>query len=124
MAAKLDFSVGHGGVNAYSDVVKIQEFLNSISPEDGGPVHKLTVTGIYDDATDEALQGWHQEFVDEGGASRDKETGQVAGKRIYEPVHLLGNTDLEEILEIEFSFQKIDAVFNTGGKAFKDDWYR
>jgi hypothetical protein len=124
MAPNLDFSVGPGGVNAHFDVVKLQQFLNQVPPENGGPLHKLLVTGIYDKKTDNAFQNWHDSFVIEGNPDSDKQTSSPYGKRIYKPVHIPGGVDLEELLEIDFIFHNISWTFQGSKKSFNDDWSR
>jgi hypothetical protein len=53
--ATLKFSVGKGGVNHHGDVMNLQEFLNGVPPQSGGPIHKLPVHGIFTKATEQAL---------------------------------------------------------------------
>jgi hypothetical protein len=78
--ATLRFSVGKGGVNHHGDVMYLQEFLNGVSPQSGGPIHKLPVHGMFTKATEQALNGyvcWHQAFVIMGASGNDKEKGGV-----------------------------------------------
>jgi hypothetical protein len=72
--------VGKGGVNHHGDVVNLQEFLNGVPPQSGGPIHKLPVNGIFTKATEQALNDyhcWHQSFAISGASANDKEKGGV-----------------------------------------------
>jgi hypothetical protein len=78
--AILKFSVGKGGMNHHGDVVNVQEFLNGVPPQNGGPTHKLPVNGIFTKATEQALNDyhcWYQSFVISGASGNDKEKGGV-----------------------------------------------
>jgi hypothetical protein len=46
MARSISGSVGLGGVNRKSDSMTVQELLNNVSPEDGGPSPPLKVDGL------------------------------------------------------------------------------
>ena len=46
MARKISASVGRmGGINRYEDVVTVQELLNHVPSNDGGPIPLLKVDG-------------------------------------------------------------------------------
>ncbi len=77
METMLRFSVGKGGINLYEDVVKVQEFLNGVPFQDGGPIHKLPVTGIFTKATEQALNTYFYDFVILGSTGDDKEKGDI-----------------------------------------------
>ena len=78
-ARKLDKSVGQGGFNQVPDTLKIQELLNLISPNDGGPVVPLKEDGFIGPKTLAAIKAF-QLFqglgtdgrVDPGGALLQK----------------------------------------------------
>src|SRR3954454_3753279 len=46
MARSITASVGLGGVNRKEDSITVQELLNKVSPEDGGPMPLLAVDGL------------------------------------------------------------------------------
>src|SRR6516162_1146759 len=123
MAKVLEFSVGPGGVNKHSDVVKLQEFLNEISLDEGGPAHKLHVTGIFTHETANALQEfiWFESLDDEG--PEDASRGSDVGRRIHKPLKIGAGIDLDEVEEFEFAFEKLQITFSDGSKLFKDDWH-
>lgn len=56
MARTISASVGRLGSNRYDDVVTVQELLNQVPPEDGGPQPKLEVDGLCGPKTTRAIQ--------------------------------------------------------------------
>jgi hypothetical protein len=62
-AISLSGSVGKGGSNLRSDVLKIQAALNTINPADGGPVPKLVVDGICGPLTIGAIGRFQQRVL-------------------------------------------------------------
>jgi hypothetical protein len=46
MARSISASVGEGGVNRSDDSVTVQELLNKVPPEQGGPAPRLAVDGL------------------------------------------------------------------------------
>jgi hypothetical protein len=64
-------STGRQAINDPNDVKAIQDSLNDIRPDDGGPDTPLSVTGRMDDATLRAINqfqlkqfGWHDNVID------------------------------------------------------------
>lgn len=51
-------SVGRGGDNRYSDVRRVQELLNGVSVDDGGPARPLEVDGSFGPQTAEAIRAF------------------------------------------------------------------
>jgi hypothetical protein len=127
MAKVLEFSVGSGGVNKHSDVVKLQEYLNELSPDEGGPIHKLHVTGIYNPETAKALEEfiWFDDWTgpgDDEGPEEDEPFGSASGKRQHSPFNIPHGIDLDELDEIEFVYGKLQFTFSNGSKSFCDNW--
>src|SRR5258708_566737 len=126
MAKVLEYSVGPGGVNKHSDVVKLQEFLNELSPDEGGPVHKLHVTGIFTHQTEIALQ----EFIwcdwsgpgDEGPEEGPNPFTPLA-RGSHSSVKIPAGIDLDEVEEFEFAFRKIQISLTSGKTIWVDDWH-
>lgn len=59
-AWKIDKSVGQGGFNQKADVLKAQQLLNMIAPEDGGPVPPLAEDGFIGPFTLGAIKKFQQ----------------------------------------------------------------
>jgi peptidoglycan hydrolase-like protein with peptidoglycan-binding domain len=56
-------SVGAGGVNAKADVLLVQEFLNSVAPQDGGPALLLAEDGIIGPKTQAAIDKFQRKVL-------------------------------------------------------------
>src|SRR4051812_14105906 len=71
--ASISASVGYGGANRPDDVLTIQDLLNGVGPESGGPAPSLEVDGLVGQLTIGAINrfqskqfGWSDGRVDPG----------------------------------------------------------
>jgi hypothetical protein len=78
MARTISASVGAGGVNRKADAVTVQELLNNVPADDGGPTPPLVVDGLPWTRTVAAIRRfqrialghkWPDGRVDPGGAT-------------------------------------------------------
>ncbi|MBI3562063.1 MAG: peptidoglycan-binding protein [Gammaproteobacteria bacterium] len=63
MFEQLKFTVGNGGINLSQDVATVQDLLNRVPRDYGGPQTMLAVNGILDDSTVEAIQRFQQRHL-------------------------------------------------------------
>jgi hypothetical protein len=63
MARTIFASVGANGQNLNPDVINVQELLNKVPPEEGGPLVKLKVDGLAWDKTISAIRKFQKEYL-------------------------------------------------------------
>jgi peptidoglycan hydrolase-like protein with peptidoglycan-binding domain len=61
MARSISGSVGLGGVNRKTDSMTVQELLNNVAPEEGGPIPALKVDGLPWQKTIAAIKTFQRE---------------------------------------------------------------
>jgi hypothetical protein len=92
MARSIAASVGQKGVNRRDDAITVQELLNEVPPEEGGPSPKLAVDGLPWTKTIAAIRKfqqvqcgfkWPDGRVDPGGKTLAKLKGTSNNTRFW-----------------------------------------
>lgn len=85
MIRTLSASVGaKGGVNRNNDVITVQELLNGVSPDQGGPTPPLAVDGLCGPLTKKAIQSFQLQQFGWSGADGRVDPGHQTIARLNE----------------------------------------
>lgn len=90
---ELSASVGEGGRNQNKDVLNVQQRLNSISSDDGGPYQPLAEDGICGPKTKWAIKHFQQRYWQELLGDGRIDPGKVTWKKLVTLSDAAGNSD-------------------------------
>jgi hypothetical protein len=108
MPRTISATVGRASANRHDDVVTVQELLNQVPPDEGGPQPVLTVDGLCGPKTNAAIQKFQLHHFGWGGADGRVEPGRQTIAKLNEYDRPSRKPAPAKLASTQFTIRRVD----------------